>query len=377
LLHLLFKPQIMNSAFLANSPLNEELAILRESYQSMIKTLFGVLTNVNHSNHIASASLGDSSLFKDQQNTPANTLARVMPIFLQVATEDDLVCISQQLFISSHYHTAMIILDALVDRCCLSSPKKAIRAQFLSVLCRLQLGRVEGATRLLSAMNQQHIVDLLTNYRVKQRLATLLLQRGDYLSAAELVQELELLPSIDDPHVKRTTTILNSALQIISNPPAESTDSTLFQSDQLIFAAIDSVRFSRDGLYLSLSGWLIDPSNKIDSIIIRLGLSLIIVSFSSIEFSIRSDLASFLGELQLPADYKAGLQYRLALAAEEPIKLTDSLSASVSFVDRLGTCWHVGCVATLCEPDYSDVIPLLSPWLANAVPAVSTGYWDI
>lgn len=231
---------------------------------------------------------------------PLAALQRLAHRLPQVLPHDCLAALADRCLDQERPDLALPLLDALS-----ADPARRLAA----AQCRLGLGQAVGARQALDLLigdpalqdDPALAADTLDTY------AWVLLREGNVEALPQLIERLGSLPDCL-ARVDRLARVL-STIHWIDTTAAEaighSRDLRPMGGPAI---ALDSVQMSSCGAVALLGGWLLDPGESIDTLVLVRGKRAQRLSLANGRRLARADLAELLAESDLPADSPVGFQ---------------------------------------------------------------------
>jgi hypothetical protein len=246
----------------------------------------------------------------------------------QALPADQLAALADRCLAADRPDLALPLLDALTD-----DPARRLAA----ARCRLSLGQAVGARGALELLAGDPAVaaDPMLAAEVLDTYAWDLLRDGVTEPLPGLIEQLRPLPD-SLPRVDRLARVLSTIDWIASVAPDAIGHSRDLRGGGGPALALDAVQMSPCGAVTLVNGWLLDPADSIDSLVLLRGRRARRLLLADALRTPRPDLGDLLAEAGLPADTPAGFVLRAMDGVEEAAPPQEGEQACVFVVTRTG-----------------------------------------
>jgi len=246
----------------------------------------------------------------------------------QALPADQLVALADHCLAADRPDLALPLLDALAD-----DPSRRLAA----ARCRQSLGQAVGARGALELLAGDPAVaaDPALAVEVLDTYAWDLLRDGVTEPLPGVIEQLRGLPE-SLPRVDRLARVLSTIDWIASVPPEAIGHSRDLRDSGGPALALDAVQMSPCGAVTLVGGWLLDPADSIDSLVLLRGRRARRMGLADAVRQPRPDLADLLAEVGLPTDTPAGFQLRAIDGVEEAAPPQEGEQACVFMITRTG-----------------------------------------
>jgi hypothetical protein len=272
-------------------------------------------------------------------------LADVLRLSQQLAAalpDAALASLAEQCLDQQRPDLALPLLDALPE-----APGHRLAA----ARCRLALGQLPLAMQALELLAADPALpsDPALAAETLDCYGWALLQGGRTEPLAELIERLRFLagslPEWIEP-VDRLARVLSTISWLEETPTDAIGCSRDLRSTDGPILALDGVQMSRCGSITLLNGWLIDPSESIESLVLLRGKRARRLSLTDGQRRQRGDLETMLAEMGLPAESRVGFQLWAINGVEEAEVPAEGEMACLFVITRTG---HQCCLAQPIE----------------------------
>jgi hypothetical protein len=246
----------------------------------------------------------------------------------QALPADQLAALADRCLAADRPDLALPLLDALAD-----DPARRLAA----ARCRLSLGQAVGARGALELLAGDPAVmaDPALAAEVLDTYAWDLLRDGVTEPLPGLIEQLRGLPD-SLARVDRLARVLSTIDWIASVPPEAIGHSRDLRASGGPALALDAVQMSPCGAVTLVSGWLLDPADSIDSLVLLRGRRARRLTLADAVRTPRPDLGELLAEAGLPTDTPAGFVLRAVDGVEEAGPPLEGEQACLFVITRAG-----------------------------------------
>lgn len=269
-----------------------------------------------------------------QPSTPAAgdatlaALQRLAHRLPQALPADQLATLADRCLAADRADLALPLLDALAE-----DPAMRLAA----ARCRLRLGQAVGARGALELLAGDPAVaaDPTLAVEVLDTYAWDLLRDGVTEPLPGLIEQLRGLPDSLE-RVDRLGRVLSTIDWIASVSPEAIGPSRDLRASGGPSLALDAVQMTPCGAVTLVGGWLVDPADSIDSVVLLRGRRARRLVLADAVRQPRPDLADLLAEAGLPTDTPAGFRLRAIDGVEEAAPPQEGEQACVFVITRTG-----------------------------------------